>query len=285
MAREINKLTARFVDAANKPGRHSDGGNLYLSISPKGSKRWVFFYRIAGRQREMGLGSASRAGVSLATARERAADARAILASGRDPLEVKKTERRKNQDVPSFGEWADAYVETHRAGWRNKKHADQWAMTLTRYCASIRDLPVSEVDTDAVLEVLQPIWERLPETAQRLRGRIENVLDAAKSRGLRTGENPARWRGHLSNLLSKPKKLSRGHHAALAYAELPAFMAELKLRKSNAARALEFTILTASRTSEVLNASWCEFDFDKAVWTIPEARMKAGREHRVPLLT
>lgn len=283
MARAINKLNARFVETATRPGRHSDGGNLYLSISPNGGKRWVFMYRIAGRQREMGLGSAARSGISLATARERAAEARAALAIGEDPLEKRRQKQRDERAVPSFGEFADAYVETHRKGWRNKKHADQWAMTLTRYCADIRELPVSAVGTDDVLGVLEPIWEKLPETAQRLRGRIENVLDAAKARDLRSGENPARWRGHLSNLLPKPKKLTRGHHPALAYQYVPEFMEELRQRQSTAALALEFTILTASRTGEVLNATWDEFELDKRIWTIPEERMKAGRQHRVPL--
>jgi len=231
----------------------------------------------------MGLSSATKAGVSLARARELAAQARIRLGSGIDPLEACRADMAANQSVPSFGEWADAYVETHRKGWRNKKHADQWSMTLTRYCASIRSLPVDAIDTDAVLRVLQPIWERLPETAQRLRGRIENVLDAAKARGLRSGENPARWRGHLQNLLSRPKKLSRGHHAAMSYTQVPAFMAQLQTRASTAARALEFTILTAARTSEALNATWEEIDLDRGLWTIPGLRMKSGREHRVPL--
>ena len=178
---------------------------------------------------------------------------------------------------PAFGECADAYIETHSKSWRNDKHVAQWRMTLTTYCAPIRAMPVDEIDTEAVLKVLQPIWERLPETAKRLRGRIEKVLDAAAVRGFRTGENPARWRGHLQNLLSKPKVLTRGHHAALPYEKLPDFMAQLRGRQSLAAQALEFAILTACRSGEVLGARWEEIDLDKAVWVIP-AKPHEGRQ-------
>jgi len=283
MARSINKLSARKVETLEAPGRHSDGGNLYLSISANGGRRWVFIYRFSDKQREMGLGSASRAGTSLARARESAAEARTALAAGLDPLEVRKTRMQAERTVPSFGEFADAYIETHRKSWRNDKHVAQWIMTLTTYCAPIRTLPVDEVDTEAVVKVLQPIWDQLPETAKRLRGRIENVLDAAAVRGFRAGENPARWRGHLQNLLAKPKVLTRGHHAALPYDKLPDFLMQLRVRHSLAARALEFTILTACRSGEVRSARWEEIDLDKKIWVIPAARMKAGREHRVPL--
>jgi integrase len=283
MARSINKLSARAVETFKAPGRYSDGGNLYLSISENGGRRWVFMYRFGGRQREMGLGSASRAGTSLARARELAAEARTALAAGLDPLEVRKARTHAERTIPSFGECADAFIETHRKSWRNDKHTAQWTTTLTTYCASIRALPVDKVDTEAVLEVLQPIWDRLPETAKRLRGRIENVLDAATVRRFRSGENPARWRGHLQNLLSKPKVLTRGHHAALAYERLPDFLAQLRARDSVTARALEFTILTACRSIEALNVRWEEIDLGKALWVIPAGRMKAGKEHRVPL--
>ncbi len=256
MARSINKLSARTVETVKAPGRYSDGGNLYLSISANGGRRWVFMYRFSGKQREMGLGSASRAGTSLARARELAAEARTTLAAGLDPLEARKASRQANRLVPSFGECADAYIETHRNSWRNDKHVAQWRTTLTGYCAQIRSMPVNEVDTEAVLRVLQPIWEGVPETAKRLRGRIEKVLDAAAVRGFRTGENPARWRGHLQNLLAKPKALTRGHHAALPYDKLPGFMAQLRARQAVAARALEFAILTACRSGEVRSARW-----------------------------
>ena len=282
MARKINKLSARTVETLKAPGRYSDGGNLYLSISDNGGRRWVFMYRLAGKQREMGLGSASRAGTSLlghASWQQR----RGRACRWADPLETRRATRQADRIVPSFGECADAYVETHRKSWRNDKHVAQWTMTLTSYCAPIRTTPVNEVDTEAVLKVLQPIWDRLPETAKRLRGRIEKVLDAAAVRGFRTGENPARWRGHLQNLLAKPKVLTRGHHAALPYEKLPEFVAQLRGRHGVAAQALEFAILTACRSGEVCGARWEEIDLDKAVWVIPGSRMKAGKEHRVPL--
>jgi integrase len=283
VARSINKLSARTVETVKAPGRHSDGGNLYLSISNNGGRRWVFMYRFGGKQREMGLGSASRAGTSLARARELAAEARIALASGIDPLEARQARIRAERMIPSFGECAETYIQMHKNSWRHKKHLAQWRMTLTTYCAPIRAMPVDKIDTAAVLKVLQPIWERLPETAKRVRGRIENVLDAAAVRGFRTGENPARWRGHLQNVLPKPKVLTRGHYAALAYENLPEFMAELRARHSVAARALEFAILTACRSAEVRNARWDEIDLDKAIWIIPAHRMKVCKEHRVPL--
>jgi integrase len=283
MPRKINKLSARSVETLKAPGRYSDGGNLYLSISENGGRRWVFMYRRAGKQREMGLGSASKAGISLARARTLAAEARTALAAGLDPLEVRKGRRQADRMVPSFGQCADLYIEAHSSGWRNEKHVAQWKMTLTSYCAQIRALPIDEVDTEAVLKVLQPIWHRLPETAKRLRGRIERVLDAAAVRDFRTGDNPARWRGHLQNLLAKPKVLTRGHHAALPYDQLPLFVAQLRLRHSMAARALEYAILTGCRSGEVLGARWDEIDLAKAVWVIPGSRMKVGKEHRVPL--
>jgi integrase len=283
MARSINKLSARTVETVKVPGRYSDGGNLYLSISNNGGRRWVFMYRFAGKQREMGLGSASRAGTSLARARELAAEARTALTAGLDPLELRNSRMQSEGAVPSFGECAIAYVEAHRKSWRSEKHIAQWTKTLTTHCAQIWVKPVSEIDTEALLKVLQPVWERLPETARRLRGRIEKVLDAAAVRGFRSGENPARWRGHLQNLFAKPQMLARRHHAALPYERLPELMAELRGRQSLAARALEFAILTACRSGEVRCARWDEIDLEKAVWMIPANRMKAGKEHRVPL--
>jgi integrase len=283
MPRQINKLSSRKVETAFEPGRYSDGGNLYLSISSNGGKRWVFFYRFKGKQREMGLGSAAKGGVPLAKARELAGAARLLLSSGLDPLAAKRITRQAQREIPTFGEFADTYIASHRSKWRSDKHAAQWAMTLTAYCAPIRSKPVNAIDTEAVLKVLQPIWGKLPETASRLRGRIENVLDAAKAKGYLAGENPARWRGHLKSLLPTRQKLSRGHHAAIPFDDLPAFIAALRARKSTAALALELAILTACRSGEVLNARWHEFDLEKGVWTIPAQRMKAGVEHRVPL--
>lgn len=272
------------VKALTEPGRYSDGGNLYLFISPNGGKRWTFFYRFGGTRREMGLGSAGPNGVSLADAREKATEARALLARGIDPLEARRDSEKARRTIPTFGEFADEYINTHAPKFKNGKHLAQWRMTLSdEYCRAIRAQAVSEIDTEAVLKVLKPIWQRIPETASRLRGRIENVLDAAKARGFHPGPNPAAWRGHLKALLPARQKLTRGHHAALPYDDLPAFMADLQARQGLAALALEFTILTASRSGEVLGARWEEFDLEKGVWTVPPKRMKAGLAHRVPL--
>lgn len=283
MARGINKLSARTVEALCKPGRHSDGGNLYLSISPNGGKRWVFFYRFQNRQREMGLGSAAKGGVPLAKARELATAARLVLANGRDPLEARRTAQLAAKPIPTFGAFADGYLASHEGKWRNVKHRKQWRMTLDVYCQPIRSKPVDVIDTDDLLAVLQPIWQDKPETASRLRGRIEAVLDAAKAKGLRSADNPARWRGHLKALLPTRQRLTRGHHKALAYDKLPAFMADLRARQGYAAQALELAILTACRSGEVLGARWEEIDLGEALWTIPRERMKSSIEHRVPL--
>jgi integrase len=277
VARQINRLSARKVETIKEPGRHADGGNLYLVVDKNGARRWVFLFRWQGRLREMGLGSARD--VSLARARELATEARAHLAEGRDPLDRRAIAQAK----PTFGQIADEVVASLSTGWRNEKHRYQWRMTLTKYAAPLRELPVDEVDTAAILEVLKPLWTAKPETASRLRGRIERVIDAAKARGLRSGENPARWRGHFDHLLPKRQRLSRGHHAAMPIDSMPDFVAELRRREAVAAWALEFCIMTAARSGEVLGARWAEIDREKSVWTVPRERMKAGREHRVPL--
>ena len=274
--RTLNKLDPRTAATIKTPGRHSDGGGLYLSVDSTGRRRWVFMYTRDGKRTELGLGGGRD--LSLANARKEAGTLRTILASGGDPRSA-----REKQERQTFGEVADAYVEAMRPSWRNAKHAAQWVMTLTKYAAPIRPRMVEMIDTRDILEVLQPLWQRTPETAERLRGRIENVLDAAKAQGLRTGETPARWRGHLDQLLPKRQRLSRGHHTALPYADVPAFMADLRGREATAARALEYAILTAARSGEVLGATWAEIDPEGAVWTVPATRMKAGREHRVPL--
>lgn len=283
MTRKLHKLSARTVETLRSPGRYSDGGNLYLSISNDGRRRWVFMYRIHGRQRELGLGSANRNGTTLAEARDKAAEARLALKEGTDPIVARQRAQQVSKAIPSFKVFATEFIADHEFGWRNAKHAAQWKMTIEEYCKPLHKLPVSEIDTESVLRVLQPIWRDKAETASRLRGRIENILDAAKARGFTTGENPARWRGHLKALLPARQRLTRGHHAALPYDQVPAFVAELRHQNSTAALALELTILTASRTGEVLNADWREFDLQKAVWTIPAIRMKAGIEHRIPL--
>jgi integrase len=275
MARKINRLNARSVATITECGRHADGGGLYLSISQNGGRRWVFLYRWHGKPTEIGLGSARD--VSLARARELAANARAKLAEGSNPKDVRRSAG------ASFGECADQLIAAMRPSWRNKKHAAQWEMTLRDYAAPLRRLPVDKVTTDDVLSVLKPLWNSKPETASRLRGRIERVLDAAKAKGLRSGENPARWRGHLDQLLPKRQQLTRGHHAAMDYVDLPAFIEDLQAREGSAARALEFAILTAARSGEVLGERWPEIDLDRGVWTVPANRMKGGREHRVPL--
>lgn len=271
------KLDARTVATTQRPGRHSDGGCLYLSIDSNGRRRWVFMYNRYGKRTELGLGSARD--LSLADARMIAAEMRSVLAKRGDP----KAERDKNVAVKTFGQCADAYIEAMRPSWHNPKHAAQWEMTLKDYAAPIRKMRVDGIETRHILDVLKPLWQEKPETAKRLRGRIERVLDAAKVKGQRSGENPARWRGHLDKLLPKQDPLSRGHHKALPFPELPAFMESLRERSATAALALEFTILTAARTSEVLEAEWSEIDLDKKLWTIPALRMKARREHRVPL--
>jgi integrase len=276
MAREINRLNARAVATITERGRHADGGGLYLSISPNGGRRWVFLYRWHGKSTEIGFGSARD--VTLARVRELAREARGNLAEGISPKEA-----RKPTEGATFGECADQVIEAMRPSWRNGRHAAQWEMTLRNFAAPLRHLPVGEIGTDDVLSVLKPIWNDKLETASRLRGRIERVLDAAKARGLRSGENPARWRGHLDQLLPKRQRLTRGHHAAMPYADMPDFMINLQSRRAIAAMALEFAILTAARSGEVLGARWEEFDLDRAVWTVPADRMKAGREHRVPL--
>lgn len=280
MARQVDKLTARTVATLKTPGRHSDGAGLYLVVDKSGAKRWVFIYRERGtsRLREMGLGSTLA--VSLAKARELAAAARALLADGLDPIAARAVEA---STVPTFGDYADKYVDTIAPSLRNAKHVHQWRVTLREYAAPLRSRPLDEITTADVLAVLQPIWTTKNETASRLRGRIERVLDAAKVEGLRTGENPALWRGHLSHVLPKRQRLARGHHPAMPYHDVPAFMAKLRGRKAVSARALEFTILTAARSGETFGATWREIDMKAGLWTIPDVRMKAGKAHRVPL--
>lgn len=286
MARRVlHKLTPKQVVLTTKPGRLSDGGGLYLSVDPQ-RKRWVFMYTLRGRQREMGLGPAGKEGVSLNSAREAAAAARQQLRDGIDPLDARRAELRDQEvadKASTFGDFSDGYILAKRSEWKNDKHASQWVTTLRDHAAPIRPLQIREVDTEAVLRVLRPIWSTVPETAQRLRGRIEAILDAARVQGLREGENPARWRGHLSHLLAKRQKLTRGHHRALPFERVPDFTVELRSRLDVSARLLEFIVLTAARSGEARGARWCEFDVAGRVWTIPRERMKAGRQHRVPL--
>ena len=294
MVRPSNVFTAAFVKNV-KPGRYGDGGGLYLLVRPTGARFWLFRYKpTGGKMREMGLGPASgQDAVSLADARAKATDLRLMLRSGKDPLEERAKDAAEAAAQAqaaairqrTFKEVATALMDAKEAGWRNDKHRKQWRSTLDQFAFPVfGDMPVSEIGTDHIMDVLQPIWQRIPETASRLRGRIEAVLDFAKARKWREGENPAQWRGHLSHLLPAVSKVARvEHHAALPWAEMGAFMKELRQREATSARALEFAILTAARTGEVLGARWCEIDLGKRVWTVPGDRMKAGREHRVPL--
>ncbi|MDE4909924.1 integrase arm-type DNA-binding domain-containing protein [Methylobacterium sp. 092160098-2] len=284
MAREINRLSARKVQALSEPGRHADGGGLYLVIEPSGSKRWVMLYRMPGRRREMGLGSASA--ISLARARELAAAARTLIAEGIDPIEARiAAAAPPPPPAPvTFAEVAETYMADRERTWRNATHRTQWRQTLEVQAASLWSMPVADIGTDDVLTVLRPMWHEKAETARRIRGRIERVLDAARVGGHRSGENPARWRGHLDVLLPRSRKLTRGHHKAMPYAEVPSFYAAVSAgRTSFSSLALRFTILTAARSGETRGLIWGEVDMAAALWTVPAERMKAGRLHRVPL--
>jgi integrase len=288
--RSTNRLTTKGVESLIKEGRagrYADGGNLYLHIREGGSRQWVLKYRAGVKLREMSLGSFDD--LTLAKAREVASAARALAATGVDPLDARRKSEAERQNaenaagVTTFGAYAIALVDRIETGFSNPKHRQQWRNTLETYCAPIWAKPIDAVDTAGVLACLTPIWQTKPETASRVRGRIERVLNAAKAERLRAGENPAAWRGHLDATLPKPGKLARGHHAALSYTDMPTFMAALRGRPALAGLALELAILTATRTSEVLNAEWTEFDIDAGLWTIPAERMKARREHRVAL--
>jgi integrase len=296
MAKAATRLTvakAKALLASGQGGRHADGGGLYLHVTGPGRGQWALRFMRQGKAREMGLGAVdldgTRGGVTLAQARERAAEAQRLLREGRDPIEARReaeaeTERARLSSRP-FREVADTYITTHEAGWRSAVHRTQWRTTLEAHVHPvIGDAPVADIGTEDVLGVLTPIWTAKPETASRVRGRIEMVLDFAKARGWRQGENSARWRGHLAHMLPARKKVARvEHHAALPWQEIGAFMARLRQHKATTARALEFTILTAARTGEVIGARWSEIDIENAIWTVPAERMKAGKAHRIPL--
>lgn len=283
----MSRLSVKEVVNKKEAGYYCDGGGLYLQVSDSGSKSWIFRYTLNGKNRHMGLGPFHT--VSLADARHAAVLCRQSLLKKIDPITARDAEHaRQSLEAArsmTFLECATAYIKTHRSSWKNAKHADQWANTIKTYCGPvIGPLSVQEVDTGLVVKVLEPIWREKPETASRLRGRIESVLDWATVSGYREGENPARWRGHLENLLpSLNKKLRVKHHPALPFNEMGEFMESLRLQEGVAARALEFLILTAARTGETIGAKWDEFDMKAGVWTVPAARMKAAVEHRVPL--
>ena len=302
----IGKLTALKVAREIRPGLYGDGGGLYLQITARGSKSWIFRYwigerdpmtgnivrnpatnKVKGRSREMGLGSCIT--VSLAEARDRALECRKLREQEIDPIEARQEARRQRAleraKSLKFKDAAVTYMAAHRVAWKNDKHAAQWTATLQTYAYPLLgDIAVQSIDTTQLMKVIEPIWATKPETANRVRGRIETILDWATVRGYRQGDNPARWRGHLDKLLpsrSKVRKTER--HSALPYVELPAFIAKLREQEGVAARALEFTILTAARTGEVIGARQSEIDRRQKVWTIPAERMKAGKQHRVPL--
>lgn len=289
MPLNLNKLSALAVTKLSKPGYYGDGGGLWLQVARSGSKSWIFRFKAAGRQREMGLGGLRT--VDLVKARTLARECRSLLLDGKDPIEARKAVRLANalQRARSmtFDQCAAAYIDAHRKGWKNAKHADQWKNTLATYASPIIGaLPVADVDTDLVVKVLSPIWATKTETATRVRGRIESVLDWATVSRFRQGDNPARWRGHLENLLADPNRIAPvRNHPALPWREVPAFMVLLRQCRGIAARAAEFTILTAARSGEVRGATWDEVDLDAKLWTVPAVRMKAGKEHRVPLST
>jgi integrase len=295
----VPKLTAAFVRAAKcpplsrRPVRFGDRDGLYLQVAPGDTKSWLFRFTLCGKAREMGLGPYGEppGGVPLAEARKLAGEARALLRDGRDPI-VERQDRkaalhraRLEASERTFRAAAEAFVKTRAVGWKNEKHGAQWTATLEQHVfPMIGDMAVAKIDTDDVLRVLRPIWERVPETASRVRQRMEAVLDAAKVKGWRAGENPARWRGHLAGELPAPAKVKRvAHRPALPWQQMAMFMGSLAQRQGMAAKAIRFTILTAARTGEVRGMRWREVDLEAKVWTIPGDRMKAGRTHRVPL--
>jgi integrase len=282
-------LTIKRIARIKRPGRYADGdrSGLYLQVTNTGVKSWLFIYQRGPRVRYMGLGPLHT--INLAEARERARRARQQLLDGIDPLEARKAERSAAAAAAAraltFAEAARRYFDAHEKLWTNSKHRDQFLSSLQRYAfpqLGARD--VATIDTASVLRVIEPIWSEKVITADRVRGRIENILDWATVRGHRSGDNPARWKGHLSEVLPARSAMARPvHHPALNYAEIAHFMTALRERPGSAARALEFTILTAARTGAVIGAQWDEIDLAKATWKIPAGRMKASREHRVPL--
>jgi integrase len=281
--RSINKLSAAKVARLCQPGVYSDGDGLYLRVAPGGSKQWIFRFDFEGRERRMGLGGIRDIG--LAEARDLVREGRRLLRGGVDPVEHRRQRKAKvRASAMTFGEAVDRYLAAHQGKWRNAKHRAQWRSTLTNYAASLWPMPLSAIDTQDVEAVLKLIWFTIPETASRLRGRIEAVLAWAIAQGLRPAPNPARWKQHLDRLL--PSRTSLGtvkHHKAMPYREVPAFFAEVTTQSFVSYRALRLLVLTAARTGEVIGARWEEFDLEARLWTVPAERMKARRSHRVPL--
>jgi integrase len=287
MARSINKLSEVTVRNAKKPGLYGDGLNLYLHVGPTGGKSWVFRFMLGGKAYEMGLGPVHTIGLKMA--RATATEYRRLCLAGINPLAARDADRalrrRETAKAVTFRTCAEQYIVKHQAGWKNDRHTAQWTSTLEAYAYPvIGDLSVADIATGHITKILEPIWTAKTETASRVRGRIESILDFATTHGWRKGENPARWKGHLANVLPKKGKVkAKKHHPALPWQEMSQFMAALAAQKSVAALALRFTILTAGRSNEILGARWGEIDEKAAVWIVPAERMKAKKEHRVPL--
>ena len=284
---KANKLTQLQATRLKEPGLHGDGAGLWLKVTEGGSKSWILRYAFNGRERWTGLGPYPE--VSLADARDKAMDWRRQVRQGIDPMQAKHqaaaVARAEQAKTITFDSCAERYIESHRSGWKNAKHADQWTNTLQTYAAPIiGKMDVALIETAHSMRVLEPVWHTKAETASRLRGRLEAVLDWATVHRYRTGGNPARWKGHLDNLLAAPAQIQKiASHKAVPYKDMAQFMADLRTREGLAARALEFAILCAARSGEVRGALWSEINREKAIWTIPAERMKAGKEHRVPL--
>ncbi|MEH6790946.1 tyrosine-type recombinase/integrase [Parasphingorhabdus sp.] len=295
MPKKLSNALKPLQVKALPAGRHTDGGGLQLLVKKSGARSWVFRFMLDGKSRDIGLGAATGPdNISLAQARDKAIDLRRLVQSGIDPLQerarIDAESEAKAQAAHiagiTFKASAEAYITAHSDSWKNAKHRAQWPATLETYVYPVMgDLPVADISTEHVMAVIEPIWKTKPETASRVRGRIETILDAAKARGYRQGENPARWRGHIGLMLPTRTRLSRGKHPALPYDEVNSFITDLQSRDAMAALALEFTILTAARSGETIGATWDEMDLSKAIWTIPAERMKAGKKHRVPLST
>jgi integrase len=287
MARPLYRLSTLKVEKAKQPGMYADGGGLYLRVADGGSKQWIFRYVTNGRLRDMGIGPCHT--LTLAEARERATEARKLRLDGIDPIERKHAQRAAGvaaaAKAMTFRQCAEGFIKDNERGWTNARHRDQWSTSLERYAFPVLgNLPVASIDTPLVLKVVKPLWERVPETASRVRGRIEQVLGWATVHHYRAGDNPARWNGLLEHALPSRKDVAPvQHHPALPYIDAPAFMAKLRKDDSIGARCLEFIALTAARLAEANFATWDEIDLGARAWTIPGSRMKAGKEHKVPL--
>jgi integrase len=283
----MGSLSAKKIEHLKKVGYHADGDNLYMQVTSSNAKSWIFRFSFDGKRREMGIGPYPE--ITLEKARESAIELRRLVKAGIDPIEQRKADqaakRAERNNAVTFAYCAKQYIESHRHGWKNVKHAQQWENTLEQYAYPvIGETIIKDVDTALIMRILQSIWLTKNETAGRLRGRLENILDWAAVQGFRAVENPARWKGHLDNLLASPGKVQkRNHFKALSYSEINALILALRANGSVSAKALEFLILTAARTGEIIGAKWDEIDFDNQLWIVPADRMKAGREHRIPL--